>query len=85
MDGVAGAEEVFEGGDDGEAGADGGFVVEEAAGPVGVGGAVGGFEDGVPEVEGAGKGFFVGRDDADAVGEEGGISVRDVLAAGVVD
>ena len=34
MDGVAGADEVFEGGDDGEAGADGGFVVHEPAGEV---------------------------------------------------
>ena len=34
MDGVAGVEEVFEGGDDGEAGADGGFVVDETTGEI---------------------------------------------------
>lgn len=41
--------------------------------------------DGVPEVQCAGEGFLVGRDDADALGQEGGISVGDFLAAGVVD
>lgn len=38
-----------------------------------------------PEIHAAGEGFFVGRDDADAVMEEGGVGFRDGLAAGVVD
>lgn len=84
-DGVAGAEEVGEGGDDGEAGADGGFVVDEPAGEVRVVGVVGGFVDGGPEVHAAGEGFFVGRHDADALVQEGGVGVSDILAAGVVD
>ena len=84
-DGVAGVEEVAEGGEDGEAGADGGFMVEEPAVEVGFVRAVGGFVNGGPEVEGAGEGFFVGRDDADALVEEGRVGVGDFLAAGVVD
>lgn len=84
-DGVAGVEEVVEGGEDGEAGADGGFVVEESAAEIGFVRAVGGFVDGGPEIQGAGEGFLVGRDDADALAEEGRVGVSDVLAAGVVD
>lgn len=49
-DGVAGADEVVEGGDDWEAGADGGFVVDESAGEVRGMRAVRGLLDGVPEV-----------------------------------
>lgn len=41
--------------------------------------------DGVPEIHTACESFLVGRDDADAVGQEQGISVCDILAAGVVD
>ena len=82
---VAGVEEVAEGGEDREAGADGGFVIEESAAQVWFVGAVGGFVDGVPEILGAGKGFLVGRDDADALAEEGRVGVSDILAAGVVD
>lgn len=85
MDGVAGADEVVEGGDDGEAGADGGFVVQETAAAVGFVRAVRRFLDGVPEIRAAGEGFLVGRHDADAFLEKGRISVCDILAAGVVD
>ena len=86
MDRVARVEEVFERGDDGEAGADGGFVVDEAAGQVGVvGRAVGGVEDRGPELQRAREGFLVRRHDADALGQEGRVGVRDVLAARVVD
>lgn len=84
-DGVAGRDEVRERGDDGEAGADGGFVVDEPAGAVGSVGPVGGVADGVPEVEAGGEGFLVGGHDADALGQEGRVRIRDVLAAGVVD
>ena len=82
---VAGVEEVAEGGDDREAGADGGFVVEESAAEVRFVRAVGGFMDGGPEIKGAGESFLVGRDDADALAEEGRVGVSDVLTAGVVD
>ena len=41
--------------------------------------------DGVPEVQGAGEGFLVGRHDADALFQKRRVSVGDILAAGVVD
>lgn len=46
--GVAGSEEVVERGDDGEAGADGGFVVDEPSGEIGGVGVEGRFVDLVP-------------------------------------
>ncbi len=81
MDFVAGGYEVFEGGDDREAGADRGFVVDEAA-VGGLGGCCGCY--GGPEGEAAAEGFFVGGYDADACLEEKGVAVRDVLVTGVV-
>ena len=44
-----------------------------------------GGEDVVPEGLGAAKGFFVGRDDADSVAEEGRVRFCERLGAGVVD
>lgn len=80
MDAVAGFEEGVQGGDYREGGADGGFVVEEAAGWGG-----GGVVEGVPEGEGVAEGFFVGGYDADATGEEVGVAVCEGLGACVVD
>ena len=85
VDGVAGGDEVVQGGYDGQAGADGGFVIDETAAAVRVVGAVGGLVDGVPEVHAAGEGLLVGRHDADALRQEVGVSVGDILAAGVVN
>lgn len=72
----------MQGAEDGKAGADRGFVVDEAAlGVLWVGGS----EDGCPEGEGAGEGFFVRGDDVDAGFEERKVVVCNVLVAGVVD
>ena len=60
-------------------------MVEEPLAEVGFVRAVGRFVDRGPEIEGAGEGFFVGGDDADALAEEGRVGISDVLAAGVVD
>lgn len=60
-------------------------MVDEAAVQVGFVGAVRGVEDVVPEGQGRGEGFLVGRHDADALVQKGRVRVRDVLAAGVVD
>lgn len=76
---VARVDQVLERRDDGEPGAAARLVVDLGAG----GG--GGGEDVLPELVAAREGLLVGRDDADAPGEELRVRVGDVLAAGVVD
>lgn len=53
--------------------------------PAGAGTVRGGVEDGVPEIQGAGKPLLVGRDDVDALFKEERVRVCDVLVGGVVD
>ena len=60
-------------------------MVEEAAGTVGVVGAVCCVVDGGPEVHAAGESFLIRRHDADALVQERRVRVGNILAAGVVD
>ena len=53
----------------------------EAVGAAAVGGRV---EDVFPELVGAGEGLFVGGHDGDALVEEQGVGVGDILVGGVV-
>lgn len=76
---VAGIDEVLEGRDDGQTGADGGLMVDLGAG----GG--GGDGDIFPQLVRAGEGLFVGCNNANAAGEGKGVLFGDVLRARVVD
>ena len=59
-------------------------MVEEAG--VGSGGwRVFGLLDSLPEIQRGGEGFLVGGDDVDALAQDVGVCVCDVLAACVVD
>lgn len=75
----------MQGGDYGEAGADGGFVIDVTVEERIFFVAVARFLDVRPEGEGAAEGFFVGCDDGDVAGEDGGVGVCDGLGARVVD
>lgn len=76
---VTGVDKVVEGRDDGEAGTDGGLVVDLGAR------LLRSAEDLLPKLVGAREGLLVGSDDADAIAKEEWVGVGDVLGAGVVD
>lgn len=79
---IARIDEIFERGDNGQAGPDGRFVIDES--PIRVLGRVGGGAYVAPQTERVAESFLVGCHDADAFSQEQWIRLCHVLAAGVV-